>query len=133
MLMAVKKTSAPPETPEQYRQRLDLKLERDFMQPWARWLSRKGVPEHHVRSKSIGRGYTHEDTDGAYDAMDLRNAQAVDAIVWHDLKAMERAALLAEYTDAIWTYEPINIHPVLVVAREAVRMALRQKGLWVEV
>ncbi len=96
---------------------------------WAQWMFSGGYSEFHVRSLSIGEGFTHYDSDGEYQKADVALAKLTDAVI-RDLKAMEREAIEAEYLRRTWM-RAVSIHPVLVIAHEAVRMGLQRKGfIW---
>jgi hypothetical protein len=93
---------------------------------WALWKKSGGMGHFHVRAGSVGEGYTHHDTDGAYAKHDVFMGQTTDAVI-RDLKALEKDAIHSEYLGDKWDHS-VSIHHVLVIAHEAVRMGLKRKG-----
>jgi hypothetical protein len=93
---------------------------------WAIWKKTGGMGNFHVRAGSVGEGFTHHDTDSAYDKHDLFMGQTTDAVI-RDLKALERDAIEAEYLERVWAHT-VSVHHVLVIAHEAVRLGLKRKG-----
>ena len=127
MLMAVE---AQKQIERPHRQRADERLE-EMLMNWVRWMHGGGMSDFHVKCRSVGQGFKHYDTDSSYIELDARLAKAVDTIVTHDLKSLERDAINSEYLDAVWPHA-VSIHPVLVIARQAVRMGLQRRSLWVD-
>jgi hypothetical protein len=92
---------------------------------WSLWKKTGGMGHFHVRAGSVGECFTHYgETD--YDKHDRQMGQIVDAVV-RDLKPIERDAIEHEYLERMWSHS-LDIHRVLVIAHEAVRMGLARKG-----
>jgi len=97
------------------------------LENWARWMQTGGKSEFKVHGGHSLRGFTHYDTESAYEQMDISSAKATDAAIG-DLKPLERAAINCEYLGAKWTYEGPQ-HAVLAIARHAVRMGLERRSI----
>ena len=93
---------------------------------WSVWKRSGGMSNFHVEAGSVGEGYTHQDTEGAYIRSDIQMGQIADAVV-RDLKLLERDAIHAEYLDCAWPHD-MSVNRVLVIAHESVRLGLKRKG-----
>jgi hypothetical protein len=92
---------------------------------WAVWWRMSRNTEFHVRARSLGQGFTHYgETD--YHMVDVKEAIQTNSAV-HDLKRLEFDAIECEYLKCEWKHS-VPVAPVLAVAHEAVRMALKRRG-----
>lgn len=100
-------------------------LER-LLQNWAIWMTKGGTP-FHVKSKSVGQGFTHYgETD--YLGLDIANARTVNAVMG-DLNNFERGAINVTYLGGRWIWLKISMDAELHQARVKLRAGCLRKGI----
>jgi hypothetical protein len=99
---------------------------------WARYM-RSGESPATLPKASLGiQGFTHEDTDGAYDRADLTAAMATDASI-ADLSVAEQAAIHHTYLNAVYRFPRGNYDEILASATLHVQQSLERKGVFVQI
>src|SRR3989304_1500350 len=101
----------------------------DDLQNWRAWMRHGGLEGLGMPSRVPGIGIRHNTTfDDMIEDLDRTTAKATDAAI-ADLKRLEREAIHHNYLGSDWRNDYANIHVVLVVAREAVRISLMKRGI----
>jgi DNA-directed RNA polymerase specialized sigma24 family protein len=98
---------------------------------WARFMFSSGNPQFTVASRSVGQGYTHTDTDAAYDALDARLYKAVDAAV-NDLPERERAVIYTVYLGQRWRWSTQEANAALSSALSMLKASLLKRHIVVD-
>ncbi len=105
-------------------------LER-YLQNWVTFMHSPGL-NLNINIGGIYGGATNTDFDTLCESLDLRLAEATGAIIDHELNPAQRCSIHHRYLHAVYTFPRGNYPQVLADAREIIRMALYNKGIFVE-
>lgn len=104
------------------------------LQNWADWMHQKDLPDGYPHNSCCGivQNFTTVDLDNdyTYDHLDTDLAHRTNAVI-DSLPPAQRAAVYRKYgVTAAFRFERDNYADLLVLARAAILIGLRRRGVW---
>lgn len=99
------------------------------LENWARMMGGGGRPDALPDKAHAGQNFTSYDSESAYDALDLRLALTVNAVI-SGLSPAEQSALHHQYLAAVYRFNRGQFGAALMMAKLKLASGLVAKGVW---